>query len=500
VAALTGLACIPLGAVWYARNVLLGHPAVDLPHPSWLSLATRSGDLLGWPLLTAALLAAWAWQTPLFAVRQRLLLMGGLSLLLAGALPSMPWVDPARANPPASYLTALEAALLVLGAGLISVGLWPLQRRAALHRLLAAYGLALPYFVTWFYSYSYHYRLSFAIVPLLALPSAWLIAHWPPPRLNAALVRVGAALLTVILWAQALIPLSSIASDEGLALYWDNRFPDDEAKYWKTNPSLMILVSELRGFEERTGQLFRLMAPGEQQLRFFFPTHVMDNVSVPTRLSELQGFTHYLYGDHAEWWYVDYAIDSKQTQVVGALGRKDIIKRTAFHGDATFRYELYELHLDQRFELPEELPVQLNDVVFGDFAQLITWSGSTIRLRTETLYFNLLWRPLRPTSVDATLLFELALLDTGEVVHRWPMEVMPHRHGSYRTSLWEAGEFIWDERILRIDPAQAANLHPDQRYRLRLRLLDSEGRDLPLTIGGQLAPYFEFLPLVYEYR
>jgi hypothetical protein len=97
-------------------------------------------------------------------------------------------------------------------------------------------------------------------------------------------------------------------------------------------------------------------------------------------------------------------------------------------------------------------------------------------------------------------LFELAVLDTGEVVHRWSMEVMPHRHGSYRTSLWEVGEFIWDERILRIDPAQAANLHPDQRYRLRLRLLDSEGRDLPLTIAGQPAPYFEFLPLVYEYR
>ena len=53
-AIITGLACIPLGAVWYLRNALLGHPLLVFPHPSWLDLARRSGDLFGWPLLTLA--------------------------------------------------------------------------------------------------------------------------------------------------------------------------------------------------------------------------------------------------------------------------------------------------------------------------------------------------------------------------------------------------------------------------------------------------------------
>lgn len=500
VAALTGLACIPLGAVWYARNVLLGHPAVDLPHPSWLTLATRSGDLLGWPLLAAALLAIWAWLRPTVTVRQRALLTGGSALLLAGALPSMPWIDPSRINPPASYIALIEAALIALGAAVIGLGLWPARRHPALERLLLAYALALPYFLTWFYSYSYHYRLSFAIVPLLALPCAWLLAHWPRPRLNRALLRLSAAGLAVVLSLNGLIPLMSVVWDEDIALYWDGRFPDDEAKYWKTNPSLMILVTELRAFEARTGEPIRLMAPGEQQLRFFFPTRAMDNVGVPTRLSDLDGFTHYLYGNHAEWWYLDYAIDAKQTQIVGALGRRDIITRTAFHDEATFRYELYELNLDQRFETPE-IHVRLTDeVVFGGFARLLGWAGSTHRIGAETLYFDLLWQPLQATTVDATLIFELAVIDTGEVVYTWPMQVMPHRHGSYRTSLWEVGETILDQRILRVDPAQDAALLPGQQYRLRLRLIDRQGEGVPLTINGQPAPFYEFggLPLVYR--
>ncbi len=500
VAALTGLACLPLGAVWYARNVLLGHPAVDLPHPSWLTLASRSGDLLGWPLLAAGLLAGWAWLRPTVSRAQRGAFTAGLIALLLGALPSMPWVDPSRANPPASYLTLPEAALIALGAALIGLGLWPARKHPALAQLLLAYGLALPYFLTWFYSYSYHYRLSFAIVPLLALPSAWLLAHWPLPRLSPSRARWAAAVLAVALSLNGILPLTSVVWDEDIALYWDGRFPDDEAKYWKTNPSLMILVSELRAFEERTGQPIRLMAPGEQQLRFFFPTRQMDNVSVPTQLSELDGFTHYLYGDHAEWWYEDYQLDSKQTQIVGALGRRDLITRTAFHDDATFRYELYELHLDQRFHDPE-IHVRLTDeVVFGGFARLLGWAGTTHRIGAETLYFDLLWQPLQATSVNATLLFELAVIDTGEVVYTWPMQVMPHRHGSYRTSLWEVGEFVLDQRILRVDPAQDAALLPGQQYRLRLRLIDEQGRDLPLTINGQPAPFYEFggLPLVYR--
>jgi hypothetical protein len=64
VAFITGLACIPLGGVWYARNILLGHPPVVLPIASWLALAQRSGAEFGWPLLAALLLVGRVYLIP----------------------------------------------------------------------------------------------------------------------------------------------------------------------------------------------------------------------------------------------------------------------------------------------------------------------------------------------------------------------------------------------------------------------------------------------------
>ena len=46
VALWAGLACLPLGAVWYLRNILLGHEAITLPKAVWLTRALRSGDYL----------------------------------------------------------------------------------------------------------------------------------------------------------------------------------------------------------------------------------------------------------------------------------------------------------------------------------------------------------------------------------------------------------------------------------------------------------------------
>ncbi|MBL8120447.1 MAG: glycosyltransferase family 39 protein, partial [Anaerolineae bacterium] len=56
---ITGLASIPLGAVWYTRNVLLGHRPIDLPPGFWQDLAARSGVELGWLLLALLVLCGW---------------------------------------------------------------------------------------------------------------------------------------------------------------------------------------------------------------------------------------------------------------------------------------------------------------------------------------------------------------------------------------------------------------------------------------------------------
>ena len=94
--------------------------------------------------------------------------------MLAGLLPSI--VDPHR-------MGLIEWGLLLAGAALLYRTLRPVLSTEDAPRTLittAGWGLALalPYFVTWFHSYSYHYRLSFPIVPLLLLPTAAILGHW----------------------------------------------------------------------------------------------------------------------------------------------------------------------------------------------------------------------------------------------------------------------------------------------------------------------------------
>ena len=55
----TGLACIPLGGIWYLRNLALGHDAVTLPKAVWLTRALRNGDFLA-PLALAAIVTWFA--------------------------------------------------------------------------------------------------------------------------------------------------------------------------------------------------------------------------------------------------------------------------------------------------------------------------------------------------------------------------------------------------------------------------------------------------------
>ena len=49
VALLTGIAALPLGGVWYVRNIALGLPPLVFPPAFWQTLAQRSGGEFGWP-------------------------------------------------------------------------------------------------------------------------------------------------------------------------------------------------------------------------------------------------------------------------------------------------------------------------------------------------------------------------------------------------------------------------------------------------------------------
>ncbi len=501
VAFLTGIACIPIGALWYVRNVVYGHRPIDLPPSSWLSLARRSGDLFGWLLLAlviAVVFVAWS-QRHTFKRPQWLALIIGVGLVFVGTLPSMPFINPARFDPPDSHIQQLEWFALFLGVAVVAWVLFPFTKGIKQAKVGASLLLALPYFITWFYAYSYHYRLVFAIVPLLILPSAVLLAYFQLPQIRRSTMRLATALVATIVIILGLIPLTSFGTEGSIEYLWDNRYPDDEAKYLKTNSSLMLIAYQLREYQATHKNPIVLVAPGEQQLRFFFPLMTMDNDSVPTQLDDLSEATHYLYGSHAGWRYRDEGIEATDNQIVGALGRTDIMTRTAFHTDATFQYELYELNLDARFD-DKFVNVMLQDeVIWGGFAQLLGWENTATEFSGQTVYFNALWKLLTPTATDATFVYELINVATGDVAYTWEDKIAPNPHGYsygyYGTNLWEMGETILDARAFEIPVEDAALVPSGQQYRLHLRLVDEKGQPIPLQINGADVDLYEFSPI-----
>lgn len=444
----TGLACMPLGGVWYVRNILLGHNAIDFPHPSWLSLARRSGDLFGWGLLAIGLvvLLLWYYRTHT-APKTRWGGLAGGGLLLVGALPSMPFIAPQRYDPPMSYMGVWEWAFFGAGVLVCAGVLWRVYRTLApAHQHQArfvAWGLALafPYYLTWFNSYSYHYRLSFAIVPLLILPSATLLAQWRiRQRTLRALVGVGACLVALY---SAVTPLTT-ATNTGIAWLWADQYPDDEARYRVHNPSHVLVSQMLRGFRAEQGKEPIVIAPGEQRLPFFFPEMTIITDTAPTRIDELEGATHYLYTTFARWRYEnDNGIPTSQNQIVSALGRADIMHRVLRHADAAHRYELYELRLVNRQQLPEDPPrLETREVIFGGFARYIGDYFYIYELYGNNIWTSFFFESIAPTDKDYQMFVNYVRASDGHIAYRWEVPLNEHEHGDYLTPLWQTGEIV----------------------------------------------------------
>ena len=224
----TGLACLPLGGLWYLRNLALGHEAITFPKSVWLTRALRSGDYLAPFLVMLVLIFIAIALSRRLSGRQLVVGAVGIALLLVWRCwHRTPSLFPARVDPPASFVQLAEALAIVIGLGLIAVSLRPLIMGpcdAKTRRLLSAGSwsvlLALPYFVTFFYSYSYHYRLGFAIVPLVCLPTAIALGRiFTPERIanwRGAVRRAYYAGL-VLLCAPGIV---SVATDVSWSSVW----------------------------------------------------------------------------------------------------------------------------------------------------------------------------------------------------------------------------------------------------------------------------------------
>jgi hypothetical protein len=542
---LTALACLPLGATWYVRNIALGHNPVDFPPGIWLDRAARSGVEFGWPLLALVMGVAyllWSRYRELNTEAQRLYrdsqrlgvgtpfmssvfplhshlrigwILAGTGLILLATLPTI--LQPAR-------MGLLEWAALLAGVGLIGYALWRWlpqandEQRRPLGLLGAAGLLALPYFVTWFYSYSYHYRLSFAIVPLMILPTAVILARWtekllpqispsPPPQTalergqGGGVLRLLMGIVITVLAVPGIInPLYD--PNAGWDWLWTDKLPDDHARHRSGNEALMAVVDGLQIYldtHDPQTQPLRVVAPGALQLPFFFPLEDIRTGPMPSRISDLDGVTYFIYGvpesggDFSTFIMgVNPVLDLLGRAVEGEDDLRAPLRRAWWADDGIFQFNVYELHLDRRFTEPKDYAPVEGDVTFGGVVRLLGYDLVGLEFwQGRPMWMHLYWQVLEPT--DRDLFTYVHLMDKdGNLIRSWDGPVSWRDDGFrwdatnyYSSRVWEPGEYIVDRRIPRLtDPIPPLG----DGNRLVIGLYDAQTNErLPMFVDGQPA-------------
>lgn len=507
VAIWTGVASIPLGAAWYIRNILNGHQAIDLPPGYWQTLAAQSGVEFGWLLLALLLFLAyiwWHWGKSLPIIR----VLTGLVLVLAGLLPSI--INSGRVGITDNRMGVLEWLAFAAGATFLFMTLWRWAQnrwteegRNTVAIIGWASALALPYFVTWFFSYSYHFRLSFAIVPLLILPTAVILARWtekisspfsvPGYSGSRTALASGGFLVAIIALAIPGIVAPLYDPNAGWDWLWTDKLPDDHARYESGNVALMSVVDGLQTYLDTQDKPLRVVAPGIDRLPFFFPTEDIRTGDMPTRLQDLDGITYFIYGtpetggDFGTFTPgYNPVLDILSLAAEDADDTKSVLRRAWWKDDGIFKYTVYELHLEKRWQEPEVTIPPEREVVFGGFLRYLGydiqdhawWQG-------RKLTTNFFWQVLETPPADYVVYIQL-LDPQGNLWMAWDAPITRTDDGNYYSSLsWQPEEYIIDRRILKMTNPETPL---GDGYRVVIGLYDRATQQrVPVMIDGQPA-------------
>jgi hypothetical protein len=518
------LVAVPMGGMWYVRNIVYGHPPLVFPAGYWQLMAQRSGQELGWPLLIAG-----AATLILLARRQRpATALVGLLLIAAGSLPSaFGWRLPtygelsqmvigAVPTTTPTYLSVVEAVVIAFGMALLAWAAIPIWRKMPIplrHTDLLLGAFILPYFVTWFWSYSYHYRLSFAIVPLMIVLLSALAEILLRTWTRCAKPRIWAASAIIL----ALALPGWLAALSGLESAITGSLPTDHAKMAQGNAALIGLVDYLQDRRDpnryplKLDRPMRVAAPGELRLPFFFPTDDIRTADVtrgedfPTLLDQIADVDYFVDSSVGQRLYIEYG--KRYNQILASLTRfPEVMQRLYTIDDHNFRFSAYRVDNAARFKKPT--PNGVLDAQIGDFALLSGYDLSTAQTTPGgSAYLTLWWQALRPADLDYSVFVHLWDPTARRLIASWGGEPVsggwsvwsgvPGEHFSvaYHTRLWQAGETIKDEWKLTIPDVPTGN------YELRAGLYDpATNRRLPIRqkgaiIGDSIRLYnFKVLP------
>ena len=483
------LACLPLGAVWYIRNGLYGHPLITFPQSYWLDEAVRSAGEFGWILLLIGLLIIFLFLAPLKYRPNRIFLSLSLILIALGVAPTI--ITPSR-------MIGIDWVFFVGGIILFFITLVDYAFAYAREtdwkyiRLVGwAWALAVPYFITYFYSYSYHYRLSFPIVPLLIFPSAIILGLWITPervKLWHFPMRLGYVFAIFAISLQGiLIPLY----DEGYG--WD---------FWWTMPakddlrdaSFLELVTYLESLPP-TEKPPSILAPGLQRLPFFFPTWDINITKIPRTFEDAQGADYFIDGIESQALYANTG--GFHNPFYASLRRENFTNPPIRFEDWREHIDVYALTMDNVFENPpsSNLTIEIeptDDIQFGNYLVRLARYGVVNEpiftgIGTNPVELMLVWQVLGETPTDYAIFYHLyresdpdAVLATADGVvnkpYGWELNY-------YSTQFWQVGEFVIDRRGFYIP-----KLPNGDDYRVRVGFYDlTTGERLPLIVNGEPA-------------
>lgn len=486
--AVAGVFSAPIGGMWYIRNLLLGHPALVFPPAYWLTQAQRSGRQLTLPLIALTVLAAILLLSREGPRVSRRLLIPGLLLMIGGALPSA-----GLGGLPTHRLTLPEIGLLLVGLALYTAGVirwWrdgggALADRGALAQAAEVLALLLPYWVTWFWSYSYHPRLAFAITVLQLFLIARLLLALAARLAGRLTPARGRALASAALLALIVPGLVGTMSD--VVPYWiEGRLQTDDDKQLASNYALMRTVNVLRQEIAASERPVKIVAPGNLRLPFFFPDLpvITDPVTDLHVLDD--GVTHFIDGFEAQNAY--NASGQGVNPVRGAMGLPRLAQLLAHEWDGDFYYDIYRVDTAARFSEPEYNGVLPERVVYPGFAEVLGfavtgrdfWPGRRIVLN---IYFHVLGR------VDTDYTIYLHVTDGERLLATW--DHMPGQN-KYVTSLWEPGEYIEDQLWVELGDDV-----PVGTYSVVMGLYNYEtGERLPVQVGNETTDGFVLIDMI----
>jgi hypothetical protein len=275
---------------------------------------------------------------------------------------------------------------------------------------------------------------------------------------------------------------------------WTDKLPDDFARYQSGNAALMAVVEGFQQHLDTQNTPLVVVAPGIVRLPFFFPLADIRVDDAPTRLDQLEGVTHFVYGTpETEGAYG--GISPQQNQVVSALSlagdhndENAIMRRAWWYDDGIFNYTVYELHLDRRFVRPFTHSAVEETVVFGDFARFLGHDIGGLELWPgRRLIMHLYFEVLAPATEDYMIFVHLKHRDDPQTVWAaWDGPVTNTDDGRYYSTLvWQPGEYISDERIVEL---QNPETPVGDGYTLSVGFYNLQtGERVPLTIDGQPA-------------